>query len=104
MGQHPGVLAILVKGAGVERFPCHLAHPLEIGARAKMRPLGAQQQHVGAVGEGLAVGQLVEAVEQPLHQVGIEGVVTGRAGEHQLDHRAVALQAKMGKGIVEERV
>ncbi len=50
----------------------------------------------------MGVGQLVEAVEQPQHEVGVKGVVAGRAVEHQLGQRAVSLQPKTGLESVTE--
>ena len=39
-------------------------------------------------------GEIIEAVEQPQHQVGIKGVVAGRARQHQLGQRAMPFQPK----------
>lgn len=61
-----------------------------------MFALCPQQQGVGAFGEimTMEMGQIIETVEQPQHQVGIKGVVAGRARQHQLGQWAVPLQPK----------
>ncbi len=42
----------------------------------------------------MEMGHIIEAVEQPQHQVGIKGVVAGRTRQHQLGQRAMLLQPK----------
>ncbi|CAJ1778789.1 hypothetical protein LMBIIBHN_01832 [Aeromonas salmonicida] len=74
--QYPGVFSVVFK-VGVSE----IAHPVEIGAGTKVPALGAQQQGMGAFGERLTMkmGQFVEAIEQPQHELGIKGVVASGA-------------------------
>ncbi|MNH15409.1 hypothetical protein D3C79_750220 [compost metagenome] len=57
---------------------------------------------MGAFGQGLAVamGQIPQAIEQLLHQIGIEGVVAGGACQHQLNQRTVALKPAASQGVI----
>ncbi|MNQ98084.1 hypothetical protein D3C85_1137580 [compost metagenome] len=67
-----------------------------------MPALCPQQQDMGAFGQWLAVamGQIIQAIEQLLHQIGIEGVVAGGARQHQLNQRTVALKPTASQGVI----
>ena len=101
-GQYPGIFPVLFKRGGIEVALKLVAHPVEVGASAKVPTLCPQQQDMGAFCQRLAVamGQIIEAIEQLLHQIGVEGVVAGGACQHQLNQRTVALQPTACQGVI----